>query len=250
MAGKRRASPVKRLNVSQRMIKSNSSHTVFELWEIRTVWRCNVCIHKVQSNKTFSPPASDWKSNLIRTLFWELLKHSTLHQNTPPTVSSQFGRFITGLLCTDATNFGTKDPIFEEEDIWHSIKDSPERKKKSEQRSEVANCWILSNMKQEGRVNIIIISCPRATRTQNGLIMTLCGWWCCFVAPYNSLQSHPKLKACTWITFGWLLWSHIVRRTHLSFLWLYGFEMSSYTVASQECICTCIEYVFEVLYVC
>lgn len=64
----------------------------------------------------------------------------------------------------DATNFGTAVHIledFEEEDIWHSIKDSPERMRKEEETNKVANCLMLANMKQEGRFSLTVISCPK-----------------------------------------------------------------------------------------
>ena len=106
--------------------------------------------------------------------------------------------------------FGTAIHIlehFEEGDIWHSIKDFPERQKR-ERRSEVANCWILANMKREGRSCIIIIW------TQNGLFMIIYGWWCFFVSPPNFLQSRPKLKDYTWIPFLLLLWCPVMLLWH------------------------------------
>lgn len=101
MAGKRRASPAKRLNSSHRMIKSNSSVTVFELWEmlfegimygvyLQSAVRQNFSLHQHPIRLKIEPR---------RTLFLELIKHTTLHQHTPPSMSSLFGRFLTGPQC-------------------------------------------------------------------------------------------------------------------------------------------------------
>lgn len=146
-------------------------------------------------------------------------------------MSSLFGRFITDLLCMDGTNFVTVDRIFEEEDIRHSIKDFRERNKKGGTEEWGGKLLDINQHETKGQSRSYHHQLPESPRTQNGLIMILCGWWYCFVAPYDSVQCHPKHKANTWITFGCLLWSHVVRRTHLSLSWLHGFERSSATLA-------------------
>lgn len=163
MAGKRRASPAKRLNVSQRMIKSNSSHTVFELWKIRTVWRCNVCIDEVQSNKTFH-------SSSIR-LKIKLNTHTVLRADKTQHLASEYSSnnvLPVWQVHNRPAVYGCNQFWYGRCYLWRGRhltqhqRLSRKKKKKEEQRSEVTNCWILTNMKQEGRVNIIIISCPRA----------------------------------------------------------------------------------------
>lgn len=199
MAGKRRASPVKRLNVSHRMIKSNSSDTVFEL-ERYNVWGVFTTCSMI---KLFSLQIEN-RARL--PLFWKLIKTYNL-----ASAYSSISVLSVWQVHNRSTVYGCNQFWYRVPYPWTlwrgRLLTQHQRLLRKKGSSEVANCWILANMKQEGRSCIIIISCPRAPWTQNGLIMILCGWWRCFAAPQNSLESPQTLRRHFWTTFAWLLWS-------------------------------------------
>lgn len=188
MGGKRGASPVKRLNVSHSMIKSTSSDSVFELWEM--LFECMKCIQKVQPGKTFlsSSISSDWKSSHGQVVFEELIKHTqpsiTIHLHQCPPYHWQVHNKASSVCMRPIWYCGPYPWT-----LWCCVKclplqRLPRKTEKSErERSEVANCWILANMKQGGRSSITIIIWPWTPWIQNGLIIVLCEWWRYFVAP-------------------------------------------------------------------
>lgn len=107
------------------MIKSNSSEPRF--WEMLFEAILYKAYSQVQLHITFLYPASHQIRTRARsTLFCNLIKHTSLHQHTPPLLSSPFGRFTKGPQCMCPTNFANMIYILEhceEGDIWHSIKD-------------------------------------------------------------------------------------------------------------------------------
>lgn len=144
-------------------------------------------IHKVQSEETFSLP-SNWKSS-----------HIVLRADKTCNLASAYS----SISVVSLWQVHNRPTVYGCNQFWHRGPypwtlwrgrhlTQHQRLLRKKERSEVENCWILANMKQEGRSRIIIISCPRAPRTQNRLIMILCGWWRCFVAPQHSLQCHPQ----------------------------------------------------------
>ena len=92
---KRRAGPVKRLNVSHGMIKSNSSDAVWGGQRMNEASSQSAVGQKLFVSLAHGIP-SDRKNQAGHALSWELIKHTTLHQRRPPSLSSLLGRFITG----------------------------------------------------------------------------------------------------------------------------------------------------------
>lgn len=133
-------------------------------------------IHKVQSDKTFlsSSIPSDWKSSQA---------HIVLRADKTYSLASAYSS-INVLSIWQVHNrpavYGCNQFWYRGPYPWtlwrgrHLIQHQRLLRKK--ERSEVANCWTLSNMKQEGII--------------------LCGWWRCFVA--------SKLKEYTFCYFDLL----------------------------------------------
>lgn len=78
--------------------------------------------------------------------------------------------------------------------LWRGRHLRNQRHLQRKERNGTENCCILANMKQQERSYIIL----------------LCGWWRCFVAPRNLLQSHPTCQEFLVTLISSLCW-YLVR---------------------------------------
>lgn len=153
--------------------------------------------------------SSQIKNQATRSLFWDLIKHTTLHR-------AYYSIMALAIWQTRKN----RAAVYGCDQFWYS---GPYRRRlwrgrhltqhqrllgKNEKGGKDEKGGKLPDVSQHetrGQIQRHHHQLPKgAPRTQNGLIIALCGWWCCFVAPKTNYKVTPNPENTR---FGRLLWS-------------------------------------------